>query len=279
MPSTHGASPRRNRRPDWFGMRDPDTSPDPSTDALPVRVSERDGVRFLHLGGSAVQSAMRLNAPFRLELEYTRAMMGFLLFQRNPRDIALIGLGGGSLAKFLHRRLPDSRVTAVEIHAGVIAAARDAFQLPPDDERLRVLLGDGIAFAREHPDSQDAVLVDCYGAEGIVEAFTEARFYRGCREMLRPGGVAVFNLWESDPGYRAHLERLAEVFAGHVLRLPAESKANVVAFAFRPPLPETGFAFLAGRAARLEADHRLEFDDFLVRMGWCNPCSDSAFLV
>jgi hypothetical protein len=51
-----------------------------------------------------------------LELEYTRGMMAFLLFQRMPRDIALIGLGGGSLAKYIHRHLPDSRLTALEIN-------------------------------------------------------------------------------------------------------------------------------------------------------------------
>jgi spermidine synthase len=249
------------------------------TDSPPVLVSERDGVRFLHLGGTAVQSAMRLDAPFQLELEYTRAMMGFLLFHRTPRDIALLGLGGGTMAKFMHRYLPDSRVTALEIHPEVVAAARASFLLPADDNRLRVIVGDGVAYVGAHPDSQDALLVDGYGPEGIVESFATPAFYLDCRAMLRPGGVAVFNLWDCDERHPEHIARLAEAFDGHLLRLPAETKANVVAFAFRPPLPDTGFACLAGRAARLEADLRLEFDDFLVRMGYCNSCSESAFLL
>ena len=253
--------------------------PSAAPESPAIQISERDGVRFLHLGGSAVQSAMRLDAPFRLELEYTRAMMGFLLFHRQPRDIALIGLGGGSLAKFLYRNLPESRIGAVELHPEVVAAARASFFLPPDDARLRVTVGDGAAFVRDLPDSQDAILVDGYGPEGIVEAFATPAFYRDCRAMLRPGGVAVFNLWDCDERHPEHIGRLAEAFDGHLLRLPAETKANVVAFAFKPPFPDTGFAHLAGRAARLEADLRLEFDAFLVRMGYCNPCSDSAFLV
>ncbi len=244
-----------------------------------VEISERDGVRFLHLGGSAVQSAMRLDAPHRLELEYTSAMMGFLLFHATPRDIALIGLGGGSLAKFMHRHLPATRITAVELHPEVVAAARQSFLLPADDDRLRVVTGDGAAFVGAHPDSQDALLVDGYGPEGIVEAFATPAFYRDCLAMLRPGGVTVFNLWNCDDRHPEHIGRLADAFEGHLLRLPAETKANVIAFAFRPPLPDTRFATLAGAAARLEADLRLEFDDFLVRMGYCNPCSDSAFLI
>ena len=82
-----------------------------------------------------MQSAMRIKDPFALELEYTRGMLAFLLFQPDPRDIALIGLGGGSLAKYIHRHLPDSRLTALEINAEVVAAARSYFLLPQDDAR------------------------------------------------------------------------------------------------------------------------------------------------
>ena len=252
---------------------------DNAAKAPAVEISEVDGVRLLRLGGSAVQSAMRLAAPFHLELEYTRAMMGFLLFCR-PRDVALIGLGGGSLAKFMHRHLPETRIAAVELYPEVVAAARESFLLPPDDDRLQVSTGDGAAFAAAmRPASQDAVLVDGYGPEGIVEAFTESAFYRDCHALLRPGGVAVFNLWDSDARHGEHLGRLADAFDGPLLRLPAETKGNGVVFAFKPPFPDTSFAHLAGRAARLEADLGLEFDAFLVRMGYCNPCSDSAFVV
>ena len=247
------------------------------TDFEPVHISEQDGVRLLHLGGSAVQSAMRLDAPHGLELEYTRAMMAFLLFKTRPERIALVGLGGGSLAKFLLRHLPDLRLTAVEVAAEVVAAARDWFHLPVDDARLDVVVADGADFVPDHPDSQDVLLVDGYGPEGLVPALATPVFFQACRDLLRPGGVAVFNLWGSDPDYPTHLAELARAFDGHLLQLPAETRVNIVVLAFRPPLPETGFAFLSGRAERLGSDLGLDFDDFLVRMGYFNPCSDTAF--
>ena len=77
-------------------------------------VSEERGVRHLHVGGEAIQSAMRLEDPFALELDYTRCMMAFLLFHAAPRRALMIGLGGGSLAKFFHRRLPALRTRVVE---------------------------------------------------------------------------------------------------------------------------------------------------------------------
>jgi spermidine synthase len=252
--------------------------PPPGDTLAPVQISETDGIRFLHLGGTAVQSAMRLSAPHQLELEYTRSMMGFLLFKRQAPNIALIGLGGGSLAKFIYRHLPASRLAAVEIHPEVITAARTWFDLPADDERLRVIAGDGVDFVRNHPDSQDVLLVDGYDAERVVDALVTPEFYRACYAMLRPGGVGVFNLWGSDPGYPLYFSHLAQAFGGHAMQLPSETKGNIIVFTFRTPFPDATFAYLSGRADRLQADIGLEFDDFLVRMGYCNQCNEDGFL-
>lgn len=244
-----------------------------------VQISERNGVRYLHLGGPAVQSAMRIKDPYALELEYTRAMLAFLLFQSEPRDIALIGLGGGSLAKYIHRHLPGSRLTALEINAEVVAAARSYFLLPQDDERLSVLTGDGAAFVRAHPDSQDVLLVDGYDAKRIVEDLASPEFYRACKVLLRPGGVAVFNLWGSDEYFPRYFDRLSRVFGEHVLQLPAEKKGNIVVFAFRKPLPVTDVTHLSHEAHRLGAALGLEFESFVARLRNWNPASAEALIV
>jgi len=244
-----------------------------------VRISERAGVRYLHLDGPAVQSAMRMRAPLALELEYTRAMMAFLLFRRTPRDIALIGLGGGSIAKFIHHHLNTARLTAVEILPEVVAAARAYFHLPQDDARLNVLIGDGADYVRAHPDSQDVLLVDGYDAKRIVEDLASVPFYRACRDMLRPGGLAVFNLWGSDAGFTRYFERIADCFGQHVLQLPAEKKGNILAFAFREPLPEVGFDMLARSARELRLGCGIEGEAFVARMRACNPTTQHGFLI
>lgn len=244
-----------------------------------IKISEADGIRLLRLGNGAVQSAMRIDAPAQLELEYTRAMMAFLLFQQKPRDICLIGLGGGSLAKFIYRYLPDSRLTALEIQPEVVSVARKSFGLPQDDERLQVVVGDGAIYVAAQPQSQDVLLVDGYDAEQIAADLTTPAFYQACHAMLRPGGIAVFNLWGSDKRYPEFFRSIAKPFSEHVLQLPAETRANIVVLAFRPPLPDASFAFLSGRAERLHSDLGLEFDDFLVRMGYLNTCSENGFSI
>jgi spermidine synthase len=245
----------------------------------PVEISERNEVRFLHLGGPAVQSAMRIKEPFALDLEYTRAMMAFLLFQREAKAVTLIGLGGGSIAKYIHRHLPASHLTALEINPEVVAAARAYFMLPPDDERLAVITGDGAAFVYANPDSQDVLLVDGYDAKRIVDALASPEFYRACKEMLRAGGVAVFNLWGSDEYFPRYFDRISRAFGEHVLQLPAEKKGNIIIFAFRKPLPAVGMQALLRRAAQLEEELGLEFAAFVSRMQQYNTASTDRLIV
>src|SRR3546814_15345784 len=59
-------------------------------------------IRSLLANWGYVQSAMSITEPNRLLLEYTQAMMGFLLFNDSPGTTEIIGLGGGSLAKYCH---------------------------------------------------------------------------------------------------------------------------------------------------------------------------------
>ena len=234
-------------------------------DSDDVYVSERYGVRSLHIGTDTIQSSMRVARPDDLELSYTRSMMGFLLFVPVPRDVLMIGLGGGSLAKFVHRNLPDTRTTAVELNAKVLAIARQYFEVPHDDHRLTVMLGDGAEYVGKHDASADVILLDGYGAEAQAEELTTVAFYSGCRRCLRPGGVLSVNLWGSDRAFDVLLERMSEAFEGAILCLPAERPGNIVVFAFeRAPGSAFRWDALAARADALELQYGLEFPRFVV---------------
>ncbi|HEX9431740.1 MAG TPA: transferase spermidine synthase, partial [Burkholderiales bacterium] len=67
-------------------------------------------MRTLHVGGEAIQSAMRIDDPFALALDYTRCMMAFLLLHPEPREALMIGLGGASLPKFFHKNMRKTKV-------------------------------------------------------------------------------------------------------------------------------------------------------------------------
>lgn len=248
-------------------------------DEASVEVSERDGLRSLHLGSSTVQSTMRVDDPVELVLSYTRAMMGFLLFHPKPRDVTMIGLGGGSLAKFVYHRLPDARVTVVDNSARVIAAARSWFEVPPDDDRFEVRHADGAEYVRERPGACDVLMVDAYDSEAQVEALATEAFYADARAALRREGVLVVNLWSSDTRFDSYLQRIERAFDSRVVCLPAERRGNVAVFAFLRTPEATAWEALRLRARQLEKAHGLEFLKFVGRLKEMNPHTERRLVV
>ena len=113
-----------------------------------------------------VRSRMQLGRPHDLVLGYTRLMMGFLLFVPAPRRIAIVGLGGGSLAKFCYRYVPDSRIQVVEINPHVIAL-RDDFEIPRDDGRFHVCKEDAADHVRTTQSRYDVIMADGFDANGV----------------------------------------------------------------------------------------------------------------
>src|SRR5882724_5394203 len=189
-------------------------------------------LRFLHFDLDKVQSLMRCDDPDTLCLRYTRKMMAFLLFNPQPRRILILGLGGGSLAKFCYRHLPSATITAVEIDPHVMAL-REEFRVPADDERFRVLQGDGIRYVALERPRQDAILVDTYDCHGAAPGLASAEFYLNARRRLTLGGVLVMNI-HGDAHERAdEFARIRGVFGKRVIALPVREDGNLIALAFR----------------------------------------------
>lgn len=228
-----------------------------------VEVSEREGVRRLHLGSDTVQSAMRVKAPDALEVAYTRAMMAFLLFQTQTEVITMIGLGGGSTAKWLYRHLPEAHITVVEINPDVLPIARAYFYLPVDDARLQVLIGDGADYVAAHAQSCDVLMVDGYDEVAQAPSLITPEFYAHCRAALKPRGVLVINLWASDKRYRYYLDTITACFDGLFVCLPATERGNVVVLAFERSPNMPAWETLQQRAQALQARYGLEFLKFV----------------
>jgi spermidine synthase len=207
-------------------------------------VYEGLGTKALHFSICETQSRMLLGDPYALDLAYTRTMMGFLLFDPQPQRIAMIGLGGGSLAKFCYRHLPNSHIQVVEINPHVIAL-RDEFHVPRDDARFRVVRGDGAQFVRDPPHRFDVLLVDGFDDNGMPARLASQRFYDNCREALAPNGVMVANLHSSHPHYEIYLDRIRRSFSGSMVVAHDGRQSNSIVFACK------GDALERQRGARL----------------------------
>ncbi|MCK0509274.1 transferase [Aromatoleum anaerobium] len=217
-------------------------------------VVDADGQRTLQFDGLTIQSQMALDDPDALALDYTRTMMGFLLFHPAPRHVAMIGLGGGSLLKYCFKTMPETRVTAVEINPEVIAL-RDAFGIPPDGPRLRVVCRDGAEYMRDPGEAPDVLIVDGFDAGGMPEQLGSAGFYDHCCGMLAEGGMMVVNLWAGDRRYGLYASRIRDSFEGRIVAVRADEDSNRIVFASKDRRFPPGRAQLLDRARALALDH------------------------
>lgn len=191
-------------------------------------VHETRSYKSLHFCVRQTQSRMLKRDPDALVVDYTRTMMAFLLLNAQPARIGMIGLGGGSLAKFCYRILPHTRIDVVEINPHVVAL-RDEFCVPPDDARFQVHLGDGAAFVGESRAAFDVLLIDAYTRTGLPTHLSTPKFFASCRRALRDDGVLAANLYCPDSDLL--VERLRDAFRGAVVCVDEVDETNRVAFA------------------------------------------------
>ena len=221
--------------------------------------------RYLYFNVRLMQSEMALKAPHDLALRYTQKMMGFLLFHPRPKRIALIGLGGGSIVKFCHRRLPGVHITAVELDPDVIAL-RDAFYVPPDDERLQIIEGDGAEFIERAEKGIDALLVDAFDRTGFAPALANREFFENAWTKLSGNGVLVVNLAGDKESYAGLIGEAMHVFDDQVIVISVPDDGNHILYAFKEKYFEPRWRWLHNHAKELRARLGLDFPAFAQKM-------------
>jgi spermidine synthase len=222
-------------------------------------------LRYLHFDLDNVQSVMRLDEPDALCLAYTRKMMSFLLFNSAPRRILQLGLGGGSLAKFCYRHLPDASITVLEIDSDVLAL-REEFRVPPDDQRFRVVRGDGVEYISGRAPREDIILVDACDRAGLAPKLSAPALYSNLRRHLTLNGVLVVNVCGDETDVENHLARIRGVFGQRLIALPAKEDGNLIVLGFRTDPRIWDGAQLDSHARKLEEKFGLAFPRYVRQM-------------
>lgn len=230
-----------------------------------IVVVENETLRTLHFDSSARQSAISLDDPDKLELSYCRAMLAGLLFIPKPRSALILGLGGGSLAKFLLERIGLLIVEAVELRQAVVQLAHDYFLLPKD-KRLSIDVMSAEKFLlRKTPEKYESIFIDLFTGSGMAPALQGENFFNNCKNKLSSPGFLSVNLWG---GRRtSQLEniknRMLKTFGEHVYFLPVPQRGNIIAISLNFPYKGLGKAIQHQCAKELQTKYQIEFVEFL----------------
>ncbi len=223
----------------------------------PATFTDFRGVRFLHLGTSWVQGAMRMSKPDNIELEYVQMMMMWMLFIERPRHIVQLGLGSAALTKFCYQRFPDARVSVAELNPNVIAICHALFGLPPNDARLNVREMDALDFVLDPAkhNSIDVLQVDLYDEQARGPVLDTPEFYQACADCLTDTGIMTANVFGELSNYDKNLHNMAQAFDA-VVWLPEVHDANIIVIAFKRS-PQIDFSALYERAVAIKKSMNL----------------------
>lgn len=202
-----------------------------------VEIYDRGDTRSLYFGGKYLQSRMSLSTPQHLLLPYTRYMMFVLLLVSRLEHILLVGLGAGSLVRFIHHHFPECTIDAVDCSEQVIKLARGYFKLPQDGH-IHIHCQDGYQFldqvAEQH--TYDLVMVDAFNDEGMSEQIYSDTFFQLCAQVLKNDGFLCTNLWSGKAGEMERITQLLSDYFDNRLLLPVPERGNHINIATAAPL-------------------------------------------
>ena len=182
-------------------------------------------------GTDSIQSEMNLSDRYELSLSYARYIMAALPLVDNPRRILILGLGGASMQRYLHRLLPEAKIETAELDPTIIEVA-SAYFFYKEDARQVVHLGDGRKFIENSKDEYDIIFLDAYSATAVPYALSTREFLEAVKKRLAPGGIVCANLWDMAVEYLSMLKTYADVFPEIHLLKCADYSGNVILAAY-----------------------------------------------
>jgi len=229
-----------------------------------VEVYQSDSVRDLYIKDkAAIQSQLDMAQKEKLLLQYSRAMMSFLLFQPRPKSILLLGLGGGSIIHFLSHWFPKLKITAVDVNYKIIDIAKKYFSII-ETPKIGIKKSDALIYLTQDRNNYfNVILVDIHDGSGMPDFIFSNDFMAQCFRTLSDRGILVINLLASnDQSFINVMTALRESFTGISLCMTLKQQKNILLFAFKS-IDIVDMKKLHIEADKLENKYDIEFSQFV----------------
>ena len=111
-----------------------------------------------------------------------------------PKRVLVIGMGGATVSKALHRLLPDATVVTLEIDRTILGLAKEYFDYNPDGITQQAVFGDGAEYLREYKGEPfDQIIVDAFETIKVPGSVTTDTFIESIARNLTPTGLLCVN--------------------------------------------------------------------------------------
>ena len=115
--------------------------------------------------------------------------------QHKSQEVLILGMGGGtSVRQFLHF-WPQMHIDALDIDPVVADVATELFEIPKDNPKLNIIIGDARAFLQNNSKKYDFIQIDIFrGGVFIPFYLATEEFFTLCREDLGENGLIIMNV-------------------------------------------------------------------------------------
>ncbi|MCJ7547756.1 MAG: fused MFS/spermidine synthase [Deltaproteobacteria bacterium] len=212
-------------------------------------------MKFVRFGTDYTESTSNTIDDAELPIFYTRVMLVGLLYADSPRNILMIGLGGGTVTNYLHKFLKnDAYVRAVELDKGVIAAAKKYFHTR-EFGNYKIIENDGRLYLFNTKQSHDIIMLDAFRGGYVPFHLLTKEFYALANNRLSPGGCLVINLHASTELFPSALATMKQVFPNVET---FQAQGNVIAVAYQGE--KKNDKRLKKKAAYMQNKYHLNYD-------------------
>jgi spermidine synthase len=102
-------------------------------------------------------------------------------------DALILGLGGGTAAKYMRLYWPEVKIKGVDIDPDMIELGKKYLGL--DEIGVEIKIQDAYDFLGRY----DLIIIDLYNGEHFPEKFENVEFLNKVKSSIAKGGLAVFN--------------------------------------------------------------------------------------
>lgn len=197
-----------------------------------------------------VESEFNQENERELPVVYTRYMTVGLAYAKAIDSILEIGLGGGRTSWYIHKTLPNTSITTVELDPEVISLAKKYFRIRQENN-FDVVARDGRMYLARNANHYDVILIDAYRGPFVPFHLLTKEFYSLVKSKLKPGGVTVQNIEPSTMLFDAAIVTMKSVFNNIDL---FEAGGNVVTVAYDGPMQSN--QELAQKASNLQKKYK-----------------------
>ena len=159
----------------------------------------------------------------------------------------VVGLGGGGLVNYIYHYLKDLNTSVIEIDPEIVKVAKDYFGLVEDENRLEIVVDDGLRHLKESFKSKfqfHSILFDVdskdqsLGISCPPKEFLEPDILETVKTLLPPDGVFILNFVCRDNASRDQtVSSLKKVFSS-IFSYKLEEDVNEIFYCFKEPVED-----------------------------------------